>query len=157
MTGDVVYANYGRLSDFQRLDAMHVSLKGKIVLVRYGGDFRGVKVYLAQHYGAAGVLIYSDPADGGSVNGATVSGWAVPPGCGCAARVGAVHAGLLGGSDDAGGGVGSGAAGFDAADCEATEVRSAGDSGESAFVGGCGADSAGDVGGGGSARTGRVG
>ena len=71
VTGPVVYANYGRLADFQRLEAMHVSLKGRIVLVRYGGDFRGVKVYLAQHYGAAGVLIYSDPADGGVVNGAT--------------------------------------------------------------------------------------
>jgi N-acetylated-alpha-linked acidic dipeptidase len=71
VTGDVVYANYGRLADFQRLAASGVSLQGKIVLVRYGGDFRGVKVYLAEHYGAAGVLIYSDPADDGSAAGPT--------------------------------------------------------------------------------------
>ncbi|MDP9038598.1 MAG: M28 family metallopeptidase [Acidobacteriota bacterium] len=70
VTAGVVYANYGRLVDFQRLDAMHVSLRGKIVLVRYGGDFRGVKVYLAEHSGAVGVLIYSDPADGGYGSGA---------------------------------------------------------------------------------------
>lgn len=71
VTGTVVYANYGRLSDFQRLTKMGISLKDRIVLVRYGGDFRGVKVFLAEHYGAAGVLIYSDPADGGARQGAT--------------------------------------------------------------------------------------
>ncbi|HEX9198900.1 MAG TPA: M28 family peptidase, partial [Acidobacteriaceae bacterium] len=66
VTAPVVYANYGRLEDFQRLAELGVSVKGKIVLVRYGGDFRGVKVYLAQQYGAKGVLIYSDPIDAGS-------------------------------------------------------------------------------------------
>jgi N-acetylated-alpha-linked acidic dipeptidase len=70
VTGTVVYANYGRLSDFAQLAQMHVSLKGRIVLVRYGGDFRGVKVYLAQQYGATGVLLYSDPVDDGSAAGA---------------------------------------------------------------------------------------
>jgi N-acetylated-alpha-linked acidic dipeptidase len=71
VTAPVVYANYGRLEDFQRLAELGVSIKGKIVLVRYGGDFRGVKVYLAQQYGAKGVLIYSDPVDGGSRSGQT--------------------------------------------------------------------------------------
>lgn len=60
---DLVYANYGRLEDFRRLEDLGVGVRGKIVLVRYGGSFRGVKVYLAQRFGAAGVLIYSDPAD----------------------------------------------------------------------------------------------
>jgi len=63
VTAPVVYANYGRIEDFRRLSELGISIKGRIVLVRYGGSFRGVKVYLAQRFGAAGVLIYSDPAD----------------------------------------------------------------------------------------------
>ena len=63
VTAPVVYANYGRIEDFRRLAELGISVKGKIALVRYGGSFRGVKVYLAQQFGAAGVLIYSDPAD----------------------------------------------------------------------------------------------
>lgn len=69
VTADVIYANYGRVEDFQQLDSMHIDLRGKIVLVRYGGNFRGVKAYLAQERGAAGVLIYSDPADDGYSRG----------------------------------------------------------------------------------------
>jgi len=68
VTAPVVYANYGRLADFQRLARLGVSVKGKIVLIRYGVQYRGVKVYIAQQYGAAGVLIYSDPADDGFKN-----------------------------------------------------------------------------------------
>ncbi len=48
---------------------MGVNVKDKIVLVRYGSNFRGVKVYLAQQYGAKGVLIFSDPADDGYFRG----------------------------------------------------------------------------------------
>ncbi len=69
VTAEVVYANYGTLADFKRLAELGVSVKNKIVLVRYGGNFRGVKVYIAQMYGAKGVLIYSDPADDGYVRG----------------------------------------------------------------------------------------
>jgi N-acetylated-alpha-linked acidic dipeptidase len=69
VTGEVVYANYGRLEDFDELAAQHVDLKGKIVICRYGGNFRGVKVYIAQQRGAAGVLIYSDPQDDGYYKG----------------------------------------------------------------------------------------
>jgi N-acetylated-alpha-linked acidic dipeptidase len=69
VTGDVVYANFGRLEDFKQLDAQHIDLHGKIVIVRYGGNFRGVKVYLAEQRGAAGVLIYSDPQDDGYFKG----------------------------------------------------------------------------------------
>ena len=71
VTAEVVYANYGRLADFKRLAELGVSVKGKIVLVRYGGDFRGVKVYIAEQYGAKGVLIYSDPVDDGFGSGET--------------------------------------------------------------------------------------
>ena len=69
ITADVVYANYGRPEDFQKLAQMGIDVKGKIVLTRYGGNFRGVKVYIAQEKGAAGVLIYSDPADDGYYKG----------------------------------------------------------------------------------------
>lgn len=69
VTADVVYANYGTLEDFKKLASLGISVKGKIVLVRYGQNFRGVKVYIAQQRGAVGVLIYSDPADDGYVKG----------------------------------------------------------------------------------------
>ena len=69
VTAEVVYANYGRPEDFKKLDDLGISVKGKIVLVRYGGNFRGVKVYIAQQRGAAGVIIYSDPADDGYYRG----------------------------------------------------------------------------------------
>ena len=69
VTGDAVYANYGRLEDFDQLAAQHIDLHGKIVLVRYGSNFRGVKVYIAEQRGAAGVLIYSDPQDDGYYKG----------------------------------------------------------------------------------------
>src|SRR5277367_4697579 len=62
---DVVYANYGTPEDFEKLDKLKVDVRGKIVLVRYGQNFRGVKVFVAQEHGAAGVIIYSDPADDG--------------------------------------------------------------------------------------------
>jgi len=70
VTGEVVYANYGRLEDFNELAARNIDLHGKIVICRYGMNFRGVKVYLAEQRGAAGVLIYSDPQDDGYSKGA---------------------------------------------------------------------------------------
>ncbi|MGD1106783.1 MAG: M28 family metallopeptidase, partial [Terracidiphilus sp.] len=69
VTGEVVYANYGRLEDFNELAAQHIDLHGKIVICRYGSDFRGVKVYLAEQRGAIGVLLYSDPQDDGYYKG----------------------------------------------------------------------------------------
>jgi N-acetylated-alpha-linked acidic dipeptidase len=69
VTAEVVYANYGRLEDFDQLAAQHIDLRGKIVLVRYGANFRGVKVYIAELRGALGVLIYSDPHDDGFTKG----------------------------------------------------------------------------------------
>ena len=69
VTAEVVYANYGTQADFKKLESLGVSVKGKIVIVRYGANFRGVKVYIAQQHGAAGVLIYSDPFDDGYFRG----------------------------------------------------------------------------------------
>jgi N-acetylated-alpha-linked acidic dipeptidase len=69
VTAPVVYANYGRLEDFDELAKQQIDLHGKIVICRYGGNFRGVKVYIAEQRGAAGVLIYSDPQDDGYYKG----------------------------------------------------------------------------------------
>ncbi len=69
VTADVVYANYGRLEDFKKLQEMGVDVKGKIVIVRYGMNFRGVKPYVAEQFGAVGVIIYSDPWDDGYFKG----------------------------------------------------------------------------------------
>src|SRR4029079_988213 len=63
--GEVVYANYGSPEDFDRLKQLGVDVRGKIALVRYGQNFRGVKAFVAQERGAAVVLIYSYPSDDG--------------------------------------------------------------------------------------------
>ncbi len=65
VTAPVVYVNYGMPDDYDALAARGISVKGKIVLARYGGGWRGLKPKLAQEHGAAGCLIYSDPADDG--------------------------------------------------------------------------------------------
>jgi N-acetylated-alpha-linked acidic dipeptidase len=62
---EVVYANYGSPEDFKKLDQLKVDVRGKIVVARYGQNFRGVKALVAQEHGAAGLIIYSDPADDG--------------------------------------------------------------------------------------------
>ncbi len=62
---DVVYANYGTPEDFEKLEKLKIDVRGKIVLVRYGQNFRGVKEFIAQEHGASGVIIYSDPFDDG--------------------------------------------------------------------------------------------
>ena len=71
ITAEVVYANYGRKEDFEQLEEMGVDLNGKIVIARYGGNFRGFKAKFAEEAGAAGLIIYTDPANGGYVNGLT--------------------------------------------------------------------------------------
>ena len=69
VTGEVVYANYGLPDDYAALDELGVDVRGKIVMVRYGGSFRGVKAKVAEEHGAKGVIIYSDPEDDGFVMG----------------------------------------------------------------------------------------
>jgi len=76
VTAEVVYANYGRAEDFNELAARNIDLHGKIVICRYGSNFRGVKVYLAQQRGAIGVLLYSDPQDDGYAKG---DAWPIGP------------------------------------------------------------------------------
>lgn len=61
VTAEVVYANYGTKEDFERLSEMNVSVKGKVVIARYGGNFRGYKAKYAEEAGAAGLIIFTDP------------------------------------------------------------------------------------------------
>src|SRR6202162_3610462 len=79
---DVVYANYGTAEDFEKLEKMKIDVRGKIVLVRYGQNFRGVKVFVAQQRGAAGVILYSDPFDDGWRRGDKYPAGAWRPGTG---------------------------------------------------------------------------
>ena len=65
VTGPLVYANFGSPEDYEMLDRLGVSVKGAIVIVRYGSNFRGVKPKVAAEHGAVGCLIYSDPHEDG--------------------------------------------------------------------------------------------
>jgi N-acetylated-alpha-linked acidic dipeptidase len=69
VTAELVYANYGLPPDYDALAKAGVDVKGKIVIVRYGNSFRGVKAKVAQDHGAIGCIIYSDPADDGYAQG----------------------------------------------------------------------------------------
>lgn len=69
VTAPVVYVNYGMPDDYVALERRGISVKGKIVLARYGSGWRGLKPKLAQEHGAIGCLIYSDPADDGYAEG----------------------------------------------------------------------------------------
>ncbi|CDH55564.1 glutamate [Lichtheimia corymbifera JMRC:FSU:9682] len=66
--GPVVYANYGRVEDFQYLVDQGIELNGTIALVRYGGAVRGLKIRAAAQFGCVGTLIYSDPLDDGPID-----------------------------------------------------------------------------------------
>ena len=65
VTGQVVYVNYGMPADYEQLEKLGVSVRGRIVLARYGGGWRGIKPKVAYEHGAVGCLIYSDPRDDG--------------------------------------------------------------------------------------------
>ncbi|HEX6650459.1 MAG TPA: M28 family metallopeptidase [Pyrinomonadaceae bacterium] len=69
VTAPVIYANYGLPNDYDDLKKIGVDVKGKIVIVRYGNSFRGVKAKVAEDHGAIGCIIYSDPADDGYMQG----------------------------------------------------------------------------------------
>jgi len=68
VTGPVVYVNYGRPQDYEDLERRGISVRGAIVLARYGNSWRGIKPKVAAEHGAVGCLIYSDPMDDGYFN-----------------------------------------------------------------------------------------
>jgi N-acetylated-alpha-linked acidic dipeptidase len=65
VTADIVYVNYGQPEDYKELARRGIDVRGKIVLARYGGGWRGLKPKLAAEHGAIGCLIFSDPRDDG--------------------------------------------------------------------------------------------
>jgi N-acetylated-alpha-linked acidic dipeptidase len=69
VTAPLVYVNYGVPDDYEQLDRIGVSVKGAIVITRYGGSWRGVKPKVAAEHGAVGCIIYSDPHDDGYFQG----------------------------------------------------------------------------------------
>jgi N-acetylated-alpha-linked acidic dipeptidase len=71
VTGNIVFVNYGVPEDYDRLDRMGVSVKGRIVIAKYGHSWRGIKPKVAQEHGAIGCIIYSDPRDDGYYQGDT--------------------------------------------------------------------------------------
>ena len=69
VTGQLVFVNYGLPEDYEKLDAMGIDVKGKIVIAKYGRSWRGIKPKVAQEHGAVGCIIYSDPKDDGYARG----------------------------------------------------------------------------------------
>jgi len=69
VTGDLVYVNYGVPKDYEELERRGIDVKGKIVISRYGGSWRGIKPKVAAEHGAIGCLIYSDPHEDGYFQG----------------------------------------------------------------------------------------
>jgi len=69
VSGELVYVNYGVPKDYEELDRRGIDVKGKIVIARYGGSWRGIKPKVASEHGAAGCIIYSDPRDDGYFEG----------------------------------------------------------------------------------------
>jgi N-acetylated-alpha-linked acidic dipeptidase len=69
VTAPLVYVNYGRPEDYEQLDRLGISVRGAIVIARYGQSWRGIKPKVAAERGAVGCLIYSDPRDDGYAAG----------------------------------------------------------------------------------------
>jgi N-acetylated-alpha-linked acidic dipeptidase len=69
VTGPLVFVNYGVPADYEELEQHGVSVKGAIVIAKYGGSWRGIKPKVAAEHGAIGCLIYSDPRDDGYAGG----------------------------------------------------------------------------------------
>jgi N-acetylated-alpha-linked acidic dipeptidase len=70
VTGPLVFVNYGVPADYEELERRGISVRGAIVIAKYGGSWRGIKPKVAAEHGAIGCLIYSDPGDDGYAGGA---------------------------------------------------------------------------------------
>src|SRR5262252_9070785 len=71
VTGPLVFVNYGVPKDYEELDRLGISVKGAIVIAKYGNSWRGIKPKVAAEHGAIGCLIYSDPNEDGFKQGET--------------------------------------------------------------------------------------
>ncbi len=82
VTAELVYVNQGIPRDYEELEKLGIDVKGKIVIARYGGSWRGIKVKVAAEHGAIGCIIYSDPLDDGYSRGDVYPEGAYRPGFG---------------------------------------------------------------------------
>ena len=94
VTGELVYVNQGVPADYEELERRGIDVRGKIVIARYGGSWRGIKPKVAAEHGAIGCLIYSDPREDGYFQGDRVSGRRLAQRARRAARLGRRHADL---------------------------------------------------------------
>lgn len=69
VTAELVFANYGTPEDYEMLARYGISVEGRIVIVKYGRTFRGIKPKVAAEHGAIGTIIYSDPSGDGYAAG----------------------------------------------------------------------------------------
>ena len=69
VTGELVYVNYGTPDDYEELDRRGIDVRGRIVIARYGGSWRGIKPKVAHEHGALATILYSDPRDDGYFQG----------------------------------------------------------------------------------------
>ncbi len=69
VSGQLVFVNYGVPDDYEELARMGIDVKGKIVIAKYGGSWRGIKPKVAQERGAIGCIVYSDPMEDGYYQG----------------------------------------------------------------------------------------
>ncbi len=69
VTAELVFVNRGIPADYEELERMGISVKGKIVIAKYGGSWSGIKPKVAAENGAIGCIIYSDPEDDGYAAG----------------------------------------------------------------------------------------
>jgi N-acetylated-alpha-linked acidic dipeptidase len=69
VTGELVFVNFGVPDDYEQLERLGIDVKGKIVIAKYGGSWRGIKPKVAQEHGAIGCIIYSDPEEDGYFQG----------------------------------------------------------------------------------------
>jgi N-acetylated-alpha-linked acidic dipeptidase len=69
VTAELVYVNQGTPADYEELDRRGIDVRGKIVIARYGGSWRGIKPKVAHEHGALATILYSDPRDDGYFQG----------------------------------------------------------------------------------------
>jgi N-acetylated-alpha-linked acidic dipeptidase len=79
VTGPLVYVNYGVPADYEQLERLGISVKGAIIIARYGASWRGIKPKVGAEHGAVGCLIYSDPHEDGYFEGDTFPAGAYRP------------------------------------------------------------------------------
>ena len=94
VTGELVYVNYGTPDDYEELDQRGIDVRGKIVIARYGGSWRGIKPKVAHEHGALATILYSDPQRRRILPGRRLPGRSLPHGSGSPAWLGHGHADL---------------------------------------------------------------